>query len=145
MLGPDYGAATAWVNRFFGDFGWLEIPFPDSVNTALRGGTVLLLVLLAVGLVIRRRAIRRNWRVAAVLVAAVVLELLVLHVVAFESLLSNPGDPILTGRYLFPLISIWGLAAAAAASILPRMLRAPGAAAMLDVLAFIVVIERFYE
>jgi hypothetical protein len=151
MVGPDYGAATAWVNRFFGDFGWLEIPFPNSVNTALRGGTVLLLVLLAVGLVIRRHAIRRHWRVAAVLVAAVVLELLVLHVAAFESLLSNPGDPILTGRYLFPLISIWGLAVAAAASILPRVLRAPGAAAvlgaaaMLDVLAFIVVIERFYE
>lgn len=151
MLGPDYGAATAWVNRFFGDFGWLEIPFPHTVNTALRLGTVLLLALLAVGLVIYRHAVRRRWRVAVALVGTVVLELLVLHVAAFEALLSNPGDPILTGRYLFPLISIWGLAVAAAVSIVPRVLRAPGAAAllgaaaMLDVLAFIAVIERFYE
>ena len=150
MTGPDYGAATAWVNRFFGDFGWLEIPFPGAANTALRRGTVLLLVLLAVGLVTRRHAIRPRWRVALALVASVVLELLVLHVAAFESLLSNPGDPILTGRYLFPLISIWGLAVATAVSVLPRALRAPvaagvvGGAAILNVLAFTLVIERFY-
>jgi hypothetical protein len=151
MIGPRYTASTAWVNRFFGDFGWLEIPFPNSVNTTLRLGTVLLFVLLAVGLVLYRDRVRRRWRVAVALVAAVVLELLVLHVAAFEALLSNPDDPILTGRYLFPLISIWGVAIAAVASMLPTALRASGAAAilaggaMLDVFAFIVVIERFYE
>src|SRR5262249_54831583 len=142
MLGPKYGAGTAWVNRFFGDFGWLEIPFPNSIYTELRWGSVLLLVLLAVGLVVCRDAVRRNWRVAVALVATVVLELLVLHVAAFEALLANPGDPVLTGRYLFPLIAIWGLAVAAVAAIVPRILQAPaaaailGAAATLDVLAF---------
>jgi hypothetical protein len=139
------------VDSFLGTFGWLEIAFPSNVYSALRWGTVLLIVLLLVGLVVYRDAVQARWRVAAALVATVVLELLVLHVAAFESLLSNPGDPILTGRYLFPLISIWGLAIAAAAAILPRVLRAPGAAAvlgaaaMLDVLAFVLVIERFYE
>ena len=150
MLGPDYGAGTAWVNRFFGDFGWLEIPFPHAVNTALRLGSVVLLVLLAVGLVLEHDAVRRRWRVAALLLGAVLLELLVLHVAAFESMLTNPGDPILTGRYLFPLISIWGLAVATAVAILPRVVRTSAAtgvvaaAALLDVLAFTVVIERFY-
>lgn len=150
MLGPDYGAGTAWVNRFFGDFGWLEIPFPHAVNTGLRLGSVVLLVLLAVGLVLEHDAVRRRWRVAALLLGAVLLELLVLHVAAFESMLTNPGDPILTGRYLFPLISIWGLAVATAVAILPRVVRTSAAtgvvaaAALLDVLAFTVVIERFY-
>ena len=151
MVGPPYGAATAWVNRFFGDFGWLEIPFSTNIYTALRWGTALLIVVLLAGLVVYRDAVRARWRVVVVLVATVVLELLVLHVAAFESLLSNPGDPILTGRYLFPLISIWGLAVAAAVSVLPRVARAPGAAAvlgaaaMLNVLAFVLVMERFYE
>jgi hypothetical protein len=151
MIGPYYTAATAWVNRFFGDFGWLEIPFPNNVYTALRWATVALLALLFVGAIVYRRAVRAQWRMAVALFATVVLELLVLHVAAFESLLSNPGDPILTGRYLFPLISIWGVAIAAAVGVLPRVVRAPGAAAvlaaaaMLNVLAFVVVIERFYE
>jgi hypothetical protein len=151
MIGPPYGAATAWVNRFFGDFGWLEIPFSTSVYSALRWGSALLVVVLLAGLVVYRDAVRARWRVVLALVATVVLELLVLHYAAFESLLTNPGDPILTGRYLFPLISIWGLAIAAAVSVFPRVVRAPGAAAvlgaaaMLDVLAFVIVIERFYE
>jgi hypothetical protein len=150
LIGPKYGAGIAWVQTFFGDFGWLEIPFPGSVYTALRWGSVLLLVLLAVGLVVYRSAVRRNWRVAVALVVAVVLELLVLHVAAFEALLSNPGDPVLTGRYLFPLLSIWGLAVAAAVTVFPRVLRAPVAvalvagAAILSVLAFTLTIERFY-
>ena len=67
MIGPKYGAATAWVNRFFGDFGWLEIPYSGSVYTALRLGSVLLLVLLAVGVVVYRHALRRRWRVAVAL------------------------------------------------------------------------------
>lgn len=150
MLGPKYGAGTAWVNRFYGDFGWLEIPFPGSVYTGLRWATLLLIVLLAVGLVLCRDAVRRNWRVAVALIAAVVLELLVLHVAAFEALLSNPGDPVLTGRYLFPLMSIWGLAVAAAVTVFPRIARAPvavvllGGGAILSVLAFTLTIERFY-
>jgi hypothetical protein len=151
MIGPKYGAGTAWVDSFFGTFAWLEIPYPSRVYGALRWGSALLLLLLAVALVVRRDAVRREWRVATAFAATVVLELLVLHLAAFESLLTNPGDPILTGRYLFPLISIWGLAIAAVASILPKVARAPGAAAilgaaaLLDVLAFVVVIERFYE
>ena len=150
MIGPDYGAETAWVNRFFGNLGWLEIEFPGWVNVLLRWGTVALLVALATGLVLRWDAVRRNWRVAGVLVATVLLELLALHVVAYEALLINPGDPILTGRYLFPLISIWGLALAAVLTLLPARLRAPlavglvGAAAMLDVFAFELAIRRFY-
>jgi hypothetical protein len=150
MIGPHYGAAVAWVDRFFGDLGWLEIAFPLWANTALRAATVALLAALVVGLLLRRSAVRRSWRVAVALVSIVLLELLTLHVAAYESLVVNPGDPILTGRYLFPLISIWGLAVATALDLLPKRLAAPlvvgvvGAAAALDLFAFALALERFY-
>jgi len=149
MIGPDYGASDAWVVRFFGNLGWLEIEFPAWVNTALRAATLLLIVALATGLLLRWKAVRRSWRIAVALAGCLLGELLVLHVVAYESLVAN-GDPVLTGRYLFPLIGIWGLAVSASLSLLPRPVRAPAAtaivvsAALLDLLAFTLATARFY-
>jgi Predicted membrane protein (DUF2142) len=150
MLGPAYGASTAWVERFFGDLGWLEIGFPAWVNTALRAATLALVVAVAVGLVVRRGGVRRQWRVVVVLAAALGCTLGLLHVVAYLSLLGNPADPIVTGRYLFPLLTVWGTAVAASISLLPRRL-APTMAlivvaggAGLDLLAFTLALERFY-
>ena len=57
--------------------------------------------------------------VALALRAAVVGYLALLHAAAFRSLLTSP-DPVITGRYLLPLIPFYGVAIALAVAWLPR-------------------------
>ena len=50
-----------------------------------------------------------------------------LHVAAWHDLQLSPLDPVITGRYLTPLLPIAGLAVATVAAALPRRV-GPGAA-----------------
>jgi hypothetical protein len=80
---------------------------------------------------------------------AVIGYLLLLHAAAFRSLLQGP-DPVITGRYLLPLMPLYGAGIALAVSWLPR--RAAVSAAVvtlagltvLQVGALALVFTRFY-
>jgi hypothetical protein len=146
---PGYGARQAFVDRFFGTFAGLEVTFPGWALDVLAAVSVAGLVALVVVLVRRRVALAARWPVVAVVAAAVLAVLVVLHVSAYRALLTNPGDPIVTGRYLLPLITLGGVAAALVVRELPRRL-APFAAGALLAGAVItqlgalgLVVERF--
>ncbi len=69
---------------------------------------------------------------------------------AFRSLLVNPTDPVITGRYLLMLVPLYGVAVAGALLALPGRVRAlttggvVAALFLLQLSAFGLVVERFY-
>ena len=73
-----------------------------------------------------------------------------LHVAAYRSLAAGTGDPVVTGRYLLPLITIYGLGIALAVSWLPRRVAGVaggivlGGLAVLQLSAMGILLERFY-
>ncbi len=109
------------------------------------------LVWLVGALVARRRAVRAWWQIVVALAGFLVAELAVLHVNSYQQLLANNGtDPIITGRYLVPLLALAGATVAFCVSALPRRARAPAAGIVLGALVALQLSElglsiaRFY-
>jgi hypothetical protein len=80
---------------------------------------------------------------------AVVGYMTVLHVVAFRTLLGSP-DAVITGRYLLPLLPLYGVTMALAAEWLPRRWgpvvagTLVGGVVLLQLGAMAVLFARFY-
>jgi 4-amino-4-deoxy-L-arabinose transferase-like glycosyltransferase len=123
-IGPDYGFREVYIQTFYGDFASLEVQFPRFVTDLLLVGTVLLLIGLYTVAVTRLDAIRRSWPVIAFLVLTGLSMIALLHVTAYRSMLFTPTDPLFTGRYLLPLISLLAIAVTTVVMALPRRLAA---------------------
>lgn len=119
-IGPDYGFDQVFVYSFFGAFGSLETAFPGWVYDLLHAAEIVGLFALLAALWVRRTAVRASWDVLLVLAAMFFALLFVLHFVAYRDMLGQPGDPVLVGRYVFPLVPLWALGIATVASALPR-------------------------
>jgi hypothetical protein len=147
---PGYGVRQVFIDRFLGTFAQLEVSFsPATLNFLSRAAEVTALAAIVGLAVYRRRAARVPW-VLAVLAVGVLAYLIMLHAVAYSSLLTFAGDPIITGRYLLPLLCLYGVGIALALSWLPRILAAllsgatVAALAVLQLSALAIVLERFY-
>lgn len=145
-----YGIRQVFIDRFLGTFAQLEVVFSPATLDFLSRAAEITAVAALVGLVVHRRRLAHAGWVVAVLVAAVLTYLAMLHAVAYSSLLTEPGDPIITGRYLLPLLGLYGVGVALALSWLPRPVSAllSGATvaglAVLQLGALAIVLERFY-
>jgi hypothetical protein len=150
-IGPSgYNWHHAFSDRLWGGFAHLEVVPPadlaDALFTAVRVG----LVLLVVALVVKRRSLRREAATAVVFGAALVALALMLHLIAYRALIGNPGDPVITGRYLLPLIPLFGVAIGIVIKALPRVAAAPaagvllGAGVALQLTSAGLLLERFY-
>jgi hypothetical protein len=113
------GVRQVFVERLFGGFSDLEANFSHGVYTLLTvfGGVILASAI--VGLLRRWSDVRRRLDVVAVGLLAPVGYMAVLHATAFRSLLQSP-DPVITGRYLLPLLPLYGVIVALAVAWLPR-------------------------
>src|SRR5262249_43569887 len=111
-----------YIDRFYGTFAQLEVTFPTWLDHLLALGSAAGLVAVAVALVVRRRAVARSGAVLVVLAFAAIVYILALHAAAWRNILIAPGDPLLTGRYLLPLIALMGACVALVVSALPRRL-----------------------
>jgi hypothetical protein len=149
-LGPDWGAQQVYLDRFLGTFVQFEVGFPRDLMNALRAAVWVGLVLIAVAIWRRRDLLAGHAPAVLVLLVAAVLLILSLHAAAFRSLLINPADPVITGRYLLMLVPLYGLAIAGATTALPGRVRAAAGGAVLAALvllqlsAFGLVVARFY-
>jgi Predicted membrane protein (DUF2142) len=122
-IGPaGYGFREVYIKSFYGDFAWLEIEYPRFAVDLLQIATVLLLFGLYTVAVRRLDAVRRAWPVITFLLVTAVALILVLHVSSYRDLLVNPNDPLFTGRYLFPLVSILAIGVTTVVMALPRRL-----------------------
>jgi hypothetical protein len=139
-----------YVDRLYGTFGQLEITLPGWVTDALAAAGLVLAAGLLAAAIVRRDAVRRLLKPIAVLVAAGISAILLLHLQAYHSLSVDPGDPVITGRYLLPLLPVLGIAVAATLQALPRRAFAVAgggvlaAAVLLQFAALGAMLTRFY-
>lgn len=117
---PGYGFDDVYVRTFFGTFGSLEVQFPGWVYTVLHIASVAGIAALIGAFVAHRGELRRNWPSLAVLALALLALVGILHYVAFRDLLHSPGDPVIVGRYILPLVPLFAIAIAFVARALPR-------------------------
>jgi 4-amino-4-deoxy-L-arabinose transferase-like glycosyltransferase len=147
---PGFGARQAWSDHLWGGLSHLEVVLPPGLADVMWVGMRVGLALLVVVAIARFRAVRAQSPILLVLGSAVLSLLLTLHLVAYRAMISFPGDPILAGRYVLPLVALFGLSVAAVVSVLPRRLEAAAAGAIaaggvaLQLLAAGLLLERFY-
>ena len=149
-LGPDYGYRDVYIETFFGTFGSLEIQWRPIMYDLLQFGVIVGLVAFWTSLVVARDRVWRSWPILLVLVGFFVAELALLHMNSYRQLLTNPNDPIIVGRYLLPLIGLFGLAIAVTVGAMPRRLGPLAGAAVLGLGVFMSIsgmalsVARFY-
>jgi len=120
-LGPPYGYRQVFIETFYGTFGSLEVAFRQRVYDVLQVGSALGLVGFYTACVVRRRLLIRAWPCVVVLLSLLVCQLFFLHYVSYRALLGNGGtDPLIVGRYLLPMVSLFGLAITFTVASLPR-------------------------
>ena len=145
----DWTVRDAFVDRFW-TFAQFDVSFSRGVLDALAVLMAAMLVSAIVALVLRRSAIRSAPDVLVLFVVTVVVYLVSAHLAAYRGLVRDPTDPVITGRYLVPLIAVFGVTVALSLSWLPRRLAGPacgivlGGMALLQVGALGSVVERFY-
>jgi 4-amino-4-deoxy-L-arabinose transferase-like glycosyltransferase len=136
-----------WVREGWGVFGWLELSMPNWVYAVLTTFTAAVGIR-AAGLVVRFRD-RVRLSVLVFFALALVSLLAGLHWEEFQSIIQGQGA-ILQGRYLLPLVGLFGLAVSLVISRLPR--RWQGAACgsvlagllLVQVVALATVAGRYY-
>jgi hypothetical protein len=149
-LATDYGFRDVMVERFYGGFARLEINFSAALNDALWTALIAVALSAAVALALERRVLRERWDVVAMLVASVAATMALLHAVAYRTITTGGGDPVITGRYLLPLVTLYGVTVALAVHWLPRRLGVAVGGALLAGLTLLqlgalgITVERFY-
>jgi 4-amino-4-deoxy-L-arabinose transferase-like glycosyltransferase len=142
--GGGWPVFQVWIKQLWGAFGWLEVRFPVGVYKAFAAMTGVVGIGAAIALWRRRR--RVDLVVVAFLATTVVCLLAGLHWTDFR--LRNVG--FMQGRYLLPLIGVFGCTFAAAVLAIPEKARSfvvGGAVASLfavHVAAIVLVAARFY-
>jgi hypothetical protein len=105
--------------------------YRSKIFDFLQLGVAIGLVVFYTQVVWFRERILAHWRSGLVLGTMCLSLLLLLHISAYRDLHSNPNDPLITGRYLLPLIALFGLAIAFVCAHLPRRIGPPIAALLL--------------
>lgn len=110
-IGPSFGYRQMYIESFFGRFASLEVAFPAPVYTLIQALCAVGLIGLVAIVAGRWAAIRARWAEIAALAALTVSMLGLLHLASYRSLVGTT-DPLITGRYLLPLVSVFGLTVA---------------------------------
>jgi hypothetical protein len=143
----EYPVYDVWIKTGWAAFGWLEIRFANFVYVLLAFLTLAVLVAAAVAVLRRRRQV--DWAIVGFFALAALTLLAGLHWTEFRTLVGGSG-PFNQGRYLLPLISIFGAALAAALTLVPRRWLAPavglvlGGLFVLQLFSLAIVVGRFY-
>ncbi len=119
-LGPPYGYRQVYIDTFFGSYGALEINFRPQTYGYLQLAAGTGLVVLFAAAVRRVDILARRWREALVVGAAFVFLIGLLHMSAYRDLNAGSQDPLITGRYLLPVVTAYAASIAFVARVLPR-------------------------
>lgn len=152
-IGPrsGYGYRQVFIESFYGSFGSEDTGLAPRLYDAIQVVSALGLVGLYTAIVVRWRQVRRSWPVVVVMLALLVVTIGFLHYVSYRALLANGGrQPLIVGRYLLPMIPLFGVVIAFVAGTLPRrwgpLLGAAilAAGALLSLTGIGVTIARYY-
>jgi len=109
--GPGYGYRQVFIESFFGRFASLEVAYPKAVYTLLQAACALGLATMVAMVAGRWGAVRSRWAEVVVVAAIAASMVALLHVASYRALIGS-GDPLITGRYLLPIVGAFGLAVA---------------------------------
>ena len=121
-LTPGLPVYDVWLREGWGVFGWLEVRMPETVYAVL--GAFMSVVAIASAAIIASFRDRLRWELIGFFAVALVALLFGLHLTEYRSLIASQG-PILQGRYLLPVLGLFGLAVALVVGRLPAPWRAP--------------------
>jgi 4-amino-4-deoxy-L-arabinose transferase-like glycosyltransferase len=120
-LGPDYGYRQMFIESFFGRFATLEVGYPGAIYTLIQAACAVGIAGLVAFVIGRWAAVRSRWPEVAVIVAIFVSMMALLHLASYRALVES-HDPLITGRYLLPLVTVFGLTVAfVLSSLRPRL------------------------
>jgi 4-amino-4-deoxy-L-arabinose transferase-like glycosyltransferase len=147
LSGGGNPAFHIWIEQGWAAFGWLEVRFPHPLYLIFFAITAIVGVAAIAQLVVHRRAV--DLAAAAFLALAAVVLLVGLHWTDYHQLVSGAGT-FMQGRYILPLIALFGLAVAQALSWLRGGARLAGAGVVLgglfalELFSLGLVLTRFY-
>jgi hypothetical protein len=118
-IGPPYGYHQVFIETFFGRFASLEVLYPPGVYALIQVAAFFGLITLAWALATRWHAVRARWGQLVVLIAIAGSMIALLHLASYRSLVGS-SDPLITGRYVLPLATVFGLTVAFVLTSLPR-------------------------
>jgi hypothetical protein len=127
-LDPGLPLWNLWIREGWGAFGWIDVYMPGWVYVVLASLTTVVVVCGAAILVRFRRA--APWALLAFFGLLLLSVLAVLHVIEYQSLRGGRGA-FIQGRYLLPLIAMFGLGAALVVSRIPARARGPVVAVLI--------------
>ncbi len=140
-------AYSIWLKGGWGFFGWLDVALPAWVYRVL--GIVTGVLVLDAAWLISRLPGRSDLRVLGFFGLALVALIFGLHLTDYRSIIAGEG-PILQGRYLLPVIGLFGLIVAIVVDRLPSGWRgiamgaALGALLVLQVLSLATITKTYY-
>lgn len=146
---PGFGYRQMFIESWYGSFGSFSVDFRPIFYDAMQVLSALGLAALFATIVARWREVVANWHVVVLCVAFFAGLMLLLHLVSYSTLLGT-NDPVITGRYLLPAVSLYGAAAAWVCSSLGRRVGLPVAGVVLGIAVLVAVggiglsVERFY-
>jgi len=115
----DYGYRQVLIESFFGQFGTLDTPFSRALYDFIQDVVFVGLVALVLSAWVRRRALGRHLATVLALLALAGAMFGLLHLASYRAA-ANGGDPLVTGRYFLPLVSLFGVGIAFVLASLPR-------------------------
>ena len=110
-VGPEYGYRQVLIESFFGRFATLEISYPAAVYSLIQAACAIGLAGLVWAVVRRWSAIRARWPEVLVLATLAASMIGLLHLASYRSLVGSL-DPLITGRYVLPVVIVFGLTVA---------------------------------
>jgi 4-amino-4-deoxy-L-arabinose transferase-like glycosyltransferase len=119
---PGLPVYDVWLREGWGVFGWLEVRMPNAVYAIVTAFMSLVAIASAAIVVTFRDRLR--WELIGFFAVALAALLFGLHLTEYRSLIAGEG-PILQGRYLLPVLGLFGLAVALVVGRLPASWRAP--------------------
>jgi len=141
FLTPTVGEPLAyyeiWIREAWGTFGWLDVPMANWVFSVI--GWTCTVILVSAATLLSRFRDRLRLSLVAFFALGLVGLLALLHVVDYDSIIAT-GGPLLQGRYVLPVMSLFGLAVGFVVSRMPRRWRGPTCGAVLAVLLILQVL-----
>lgn len=125
VLGAGYGYRQGYIETFFSDLGSLDVVFQPHILDYLQILAAVGLLALWTQVVWFRERLMVRWREVAVLLIICVSQIGLLHLASYRDLVQSNGAGVLwSGRYLLPLMAIFGVTVAYVCSHLPRRVAA---------------------
>jgi hypothetical protein len=144
---PDLPIYDVWLKEGWGVFGWLELSMPGWVYAVL--SVITGSVAVASAAIVARFRDRLRLELLTFFAVAVLSLLFGLHFEEYRSIIAHQGA-LLQGRYLLPLVGLFGLAVGLIVSRIPPRWRGAACGAvimgllLLQLLALAAVARRYY-